>query len=96
MVIPLAASLSEDVAFIINVSGAGVPPYQQMTYQAEAQMRRDGFSETEITEAVAYMNLKWEVARTGGEGWAKLQAATQNASDKRWLARGTLRRNSKT
>lgn len=56
IVVPLAASLSNDVAFIINVSGAGVPPYQQVTYQAEAQMRRDGFSETEIAEALAYMN----------------------------------------
>ncbi len=87
IVAPLAASLSKDVAFIINVSGAGVPPYQQVTYQAEAQMRHDGFSEAEIVEAVAYMNLKWEVARTGGEGWDKLQALTQKASGKKWLAR---------
>jgi len=87
IVAPLAASLSKDVAFIINVSGAGVPPYQQVTYQAEAQMRRDGFSETEIAEAVAYMNLKWEVARTGGESWDRLQAATRDARDKKWLAR---------
>jgi uncharacterized protein len=87
MVIPLAASLSKDVAFIINVSGAGVPPYQQVTYQAEAQMRRDGFSEIEIGEALAYMNLKWDVARSGGDGWDKLQAATQKASGKKWLER---------
>ena len=87
IVAPLAASLSKDVAFIINVSGAGVPPYQQVTYQAEAQMRRDGFSKTEIAEAVAYMNQKWDVARAGGEGWDRLQAATQSARDKRWLAR---------
>jgi hypothetical protein len=87
IVAPLAASLSNDVAFIINVSGAGVAPYQQVTYQAEAQMRRDGFSETDIAEAITYMNLKWEVARTGGEGWDRLQAATQNARDKKWLAR---------
>ena len=87
IVAPLAASLSKDVAFIINVSGAGVPPYQQVTYQAEAQMRRDGFSGAEIAEAVAYMNQKWEVARTGGEGWDRLQAATRDARDKRWLAR---------
>jgi pimeloyl-ACP methyl ester carboxylesterase len=86
-VIPLAASLSKDVAFIINVSGAGVPPYEQVTYQAEAQMRRDGFSEGEIAEAIAYLNLKWEVARNGGVGWDKLQAATQSASGKKWLAR---------
>jgi len=87
IVAPLAASLSTDVAFMINVSGAGVPPYQQVTYQAEAQMRHDGFSESEIAEAVAYMNQKWQVARTGGEGWDRLQAATENARNKRWLAR---------
>ena len=87
IVAPLAASVSNDIAFIINISGAGVPPYQQVTYQAEAQMRRDGFSETDIAEAVSYMNLKWEVARTGGQGWDKLQAATENARDKKWLAR---------
>jgi hypothetical protein len=71
MVVPLAASLSKDVAFIINVAGAGVSPHQQMTYQAEAEMRRDGFSEADIAEAVAYLNQKWEVARTGGEGWER-------------------------
>ena len=87
MIAPLAAALSNDVAFIINVSGAGVSPHRQVTYQAEAQMRRDGFSEAEIAEAVTYMNLKWEVARTGGEGWDRLQAATRNARDKKWLAR---------
>jgi pimeloyl-ACP methyl ester carboxylesterase len=87
IVAPLAASLSTDVAFMINVSGAGVAPYQQVTYQAEAQMRHDGFSESEIAEAVAYMNQKWQVARTGGEGWDRLQAATENARNKRWLAR---------
>jgi len=32
-----------------------------MTYQAAAEMRRDGFSETDIAEAIAYMNQKWEV-----------------------------------
>jgi len=87
MVIPLAAAESKDVAFIINIGGAGVSPYQQVTYQLEAQMRHDGFSEAEIAEAVAYVNLKWEVARTGGEGWDKLQAATQDARDKKWLER---------
>src|SRR5215813_8212222 len=84
IVAPLAASLSKDIAFIINVSGAGVPPYQQVTYQAEAQMRRDGFSEAEIAEAIAYINLKWQVARAGGEGWDRLQVATQNARGKKW------------
>ena len=90
IVAPLAASLSNDVAFIINVSGAGVPPYRQVTYQAEAQMRRDGFSEADIAEATAYMNQKWAVARAGGEGWDALAAATQNARAKKWAERVQL------
>src|SRR5262249_53347203 len=53
----------------------------------EAQMRHDGFSETEIREALAYLELKWQVARSGGEGWDRLQAATENARDKRWFDR---------
>ena len=87
MVAPVAAASSTDVAFIINVSGAGVSPHRQVTYQAEAQMRRDGFPESDIAEALAYLKLKWEVARTGGERWSELQAATQNARDKKWLPR---------
>lgn len=87
IVAPLAASLSRDVAFIINVSGAGVPPYRQMTYQTTTEMRRDGFSDGEIAEATDYLNLKWEIARAGGAGWDKLEAATRKASGKKWLAR---------
>ena len=90
IVVPLAASLSKDVAFIINVSGTGVPPYQQVTYQAETEMRRDGFSEAEIAEAIAYMNLKWQVARAGGEGWERLGVATRAARGKKWADRVQL------
>jgi len=90
IVASLAASRSKDVAFVINVSGAGVPPYQQMTHQTVAEMRRDGFSQADSAEAVAYMDLKWAVARAGGEGWDSLQVATQNARGKRWAGRVQL------
>ena|SRR5215471_11124154 len=53
-------------------------------------MRRDGFSETEIGEAVAYMNLKWQVARAGGYGWDRLEVATRSARGKRWAERVQL------
>jgi pimeloyl-ACP methyl ester carboxylesterase len=53
-------------------------------------MRHDGFSETEIAEALAYMNLKWQVARAGGEGWDRLEAATRNARGKKWADRVQL------
>ncbi len=90
IIAPLAAALSNDVAFVINVSGTGVAPYLQVTYQAEAQMRHDGFSEAEIAEAIAYLNQKWAVARSGGQGWDRLQVATQNARGKRWADRVQL------
>ena len=41
-------------------------------------MRRDGFSEAEIAEAVALMKSKFQFACTG-EGWEKYEATTQNA-----------------
>ena len=53
-------------------------------------MRRDGFSEAEIAEAVAYMNLKWQVARAGGRGWGRLEVATGSAREKRWADRVQL------
>ena len=43
--------------------------------------------EADIAEAMAYMNQKWEVARSGGKGWDRLEAATQGARDEAWLAR---------
>jgi pimeloyl-ACP methyl ester carboxylesterase len=61
-----------------------------MTYQAETEMRRDGFSEAEIAEAIAYMTLKWQVARAGGEGWDRLEAATRAARGKKWADRVQL------
>lgn len=90
IVAPLAASLSKDVAFVINTSGTGVPPYQQVTYQTEMEMRRDGFSEKEIAEAIEYLNLKWQVARAGGAGWDRLEVATRNARNKKWADRVQL------
>jgi len=55
-----------------------------------ASRRRDGFSDSEIADAIAYLNLKWRVARESGEGWEKLQAATDSARGERWADRVQL------
>ena len=53
-------------------------------------MRQDGFSETEIAEALAYLDQKWAVARAGGQGWDALQVSTEHARGKRWAERVQL------
>lgn len=87
MVAPLAASRSTDVAFIINISGNSLPVMQNIIYGTEANLRNAGFSAADIREAVAYMNQKYEVARTG-QGWEQFQAGIAELQNKRvkWLA----------
>lgn len=52
-VIPLAASLNPDVAFIIMVSAPAVSPAEQDRYGFEQFTRAEGLSEPEIQQAVA-------------------------------------------
>lgn len=86
MVAPLAAARSADVAFIINVSGNAAPVTRQIIYDNQNSMRAKGFSENEIAQAVAYLNEKYEVARTG-QGWTELQAKIAELQSKHttWL-----------
>jgi hypothetical protein len=87
MVAPLAASRSNDVAFIVNVSGNGMPVTQNIIYGVEANMRAAGFSESDINEAAAYMRQRFEVARTG-QGWDTLKAKIDElqSSQVKWLS----------
>jgi pimeloyl-ACP methyl ester carboxylesterase len=80
----LVASRNRDVAFIINLYGMYVPAWQQELYRAEAEMREGGLSETERAAALAFMNLEFDVARTG-EGWEKLASEMRQAKNKKWM-----------
>ncbi len=82
--ITLAASRSKDVAFIIPQVLSGVPPWQQETYRVESQLRTDGFSDDVIRQAVAFMKLKFEVARTG-ENWETLQSEMNKYQNEKWF-----------
>ncbi len=52
---PLAASQSTDVAFLIINSGPGVGPHEQDLFGIEHSLRRDGATEEEIEQALAFM-----------------------------------------
>jgi pimeloyl-ACP methyl ester carboxylesterase len=83
-VVEYAAAHSKDVAFIIVISGGGIPSWESEVHRVEAQARAGNFSEDAIKEAVAFMHQKFEVARTG-QGWEQLQKLIDSSRDAKWF-----------
>lgn len=52
-----AAGFPQDVAFIISVSGSGVPVAEQQVFSIQAQSEAAGMSEEDITKAVLFGRL---------------------------------------
>jgi pimeloyl-ACP methyl ester carboxylesterase len=80
----LAASLSEDVAFLIEVGGAQVVAWQQDSLRVEAQMRADGHKEEEIREAVDFARMRMGLIRGEGE-FEKLEKAHAGVENRPWF-----------
>jgi len=81
---PLAASKSEDVAFVISVCGPGVSPAEQELDRVGHDLRLRGFSGDEITEALTLMRSRDNFAR-GTESWEDFQAAVAKTSEAKWI-----------
>ena len=64
-VAPLAASLSPDVAFVVPVSGPGIPPGLQDAYGIANRGATWGFTEAQIADALALYQTFREAARRG-------------------------------
>jgi pimeloyl-ACP methyl ester carboxylesterase len=82
-VAPLAASRSTDVAFVIVESAPAISPLEHERMRVRSQLRADGFPQEVIARALAFMDQKFDVARTG-EGWPKLEEAMKRANDEGW------------
>src|SRR5439155_20449581 len=67
-VMPLAAVRAKDIAFLISVSGAGVPAAETTIDQARKEMTARGMKPETIEQIVGLMKLQYEFARTG-QGW---------------------------
>jgi pimeloyl-ACP methyl ester carboxylesterase len=80
---PLAASQSKDIAFLIIASGGGTTPPQAEINEQVARMRVQKLSPAEIDEAVAFMNLQFDVVRHP-DRWSEFQAAAAKVKDKKW------------
>lgn len=83
-VAPLAAVRSRDVAFVIVESAPVMTPREHERLRVETTMRADGHKSETIAQAVAFMDQKFEVARSG-EGWERLEAAMAAAERAGWL-----------
>jgi pimeloyl-ACP methyl ester carboxylesterase len=80
---PLAASRSNDVAFVIAVSGPGVTPGEQMVFYYASELRTEGYSDADIEEANALRRQVWNYLATGA-GYEAVKSQIQRAKAKRW------------
>ena len=75
-VMPLAAVRAPDIAFLISISGPGVPGAQTTIDHARNEMIAAGTPGQVVDRLAELMALQYEFARTG-EGWEDYLAARQ-------------------
>lgn len=75
-IMPLAAAGSRDIAFLISVSGAGIPVAETTIDQARNEMTSAGMQPPMIEQIIDAMHLQYRFARTN-EGWADYVAARE-------------------
>jgi uncharacterized protein len=73
-VMPLAAVRAKDIAFLISVSGPGVPAAETTIDQARGEMSARGMPPQAVAQVVGLMKLQYRFARTG-HGWDDYAAA---------------------
>jgi alpha-beta hydrolase superfamily lysophospholipase len=81
---PLVASKSKDISFVIAAASVGDSVYKQDLYRVENNLRSNGFSPDEISEAMTYYKSWLDIARTG-IGTEKLNGLTGSSKNKKWF-----------
>jgi pimeloyl-ACP methyl ester carboxylesterase len=72
-IMPLAAVRAKDLAFLISISGAGVPGAETTIDQARNEMTMTGMPAQTVDDIVGLPKLQYEFARTG-RGWDEYAA----------------------
>jgi pimeloyl-ACP methyl ester carboxylesterase/SAM-dependent methyltransferase len=75
-VMPLAAVRAKDLAFLISISGAGVPAAETTIDQARNEMTMNGMRSQVVDNVIHLMKLQYEFARSGS-GWDQYSAARE-------------------
>ena len=78
---PLAAVRAKDLAFLISVSGAGVPVAETTIDQTKNELRARGTPPQLVEEIVGLLTVQYQYARTG-QGWDEYAARRANVSAK--------------
>ena len=78
-IMPLAAVRAKDMAFLISISGAGVPAAETTIDQARNEMTMTGMPPQAVDQIIALMKLQYEFARTG-QGWDEYAAAREKVA----------------
>lgn len=81
---PLVASRSKSVSFIIAAAAIGDSVYKQDLYRVENNLKANGFTSTEIKEAMQYYSQWLDMARTGTK-FDNLDSLNKASKDKKWF-----------
>ena len=81
--VALAASRSPDIAFIINESGPGITPEEQMYYLVRTRLRVAGFNETAMAAAADLIRKNFRCLHSNS-GWEELARANDAARKEPW------------
>ena len=84
MVAPLAASLSTEVAFVIEISGWQGPVWQQDAVRVGAELRAAGFPDAEVARAVAFAQKRMDMIRGTGP-YKELEEAQKTVKMLPWF-----------
>jgi pimeloyl-ACP methyl ester carboxylesterase len=77
LVMPLAAVRAPDIAFLISVSGPGIPAAETTIDHARNEMTARGMKPETVEQIIRVMKLQYEFARTG-RGWEAYAAARES------------------
>jgi pimeloyl-ACP methyl ester carboxylesterase len=75
-IMPLAAVRAKDIAFLISISGAGIPAAETTIDQAQNEMSARGMKPQTVEQIVGVMKLQYQFARTG-QRWNEYAAARE-------------------
>ena len=88
-IMPLAAVRAKDLAFLISISGAGVPAAETTIDQARNELTMTGMPPQSVDEIVGLLKLQYEFVRTG-KGWDEYAAAREKVVAKMGPAPDTV------
>lgn len=80
---PLAASRSNDIAFVIAQTSPAVSVWQQERHSIEYRMLAEGLAPDEIDAALTLSDQIFDFVRTG-QGWDVLSQIIERANDETW------------